>query len=191
MAKPAARLLAVLVAGAALAAGCGRPSRSMRRPLAGTVVVDGLPAFSGVISLSPQAGHAGPVASAPIQDGRYAFTAVNGPTAGPYRAVVVFVRDAAEARSFQAAHGKARPPRPLDAPASPAAPAGAGDEQLEAEGVAPSRDSPASPAEGSAVEPDGRGSERRPPANIREFDVTVPATDPPRLDFAIADGGSA
>ena len=105
-----------------MAAGCGRPSRSLRQPLAGTVVIDGVPAFSGVISLSPRAGHAGPVASGPIQDGRYVFTAANGPTAGPYRAVICFVRDAAEARALQPAHGKARPPRPFRLPITGAAP---------------------------------------------------------------------
>ena len=175
MPKPAAHLLAALVAGVALAAGCDRPSPSLRRPLEGTVDVDGVPVFSGVISLSPRAGHAGPVASGPIQDGRYAFTAANGPTAGPYRAVIVFVRDAAEARSFQPAHGKARPPRPIETPASPEAPEGSGDGQLAADGDAALADAPAPP----------------PPANMREFDVIVPATDPPRLDFTIESGGAA
>ena len=187
MPTPTARLLAVLVAGAALGAGCGRPSPSMRRPLEGMVVVDGVPAFSGAISLSPRAGHAGPVACGPIENGRYAFTAANGPTAGPYRAVVVFVRDAAEARSFQPTHDKARPPRPIEPPATPETPAGSGDGELEVEGEAAPADDPQVLEE----ETDARAPERQPPANMREFDVTVPATDPPRLDFTISDAGSA
>jgi hypothetical protein len=201
MPTPAARLLAVLVVGAALTAGCGRPSRSLRQPLAGTVVIDGVRAFAGVISFSPRAGHAGPVASGPIDNGRYAFTAANGPTAGPYRAVICFVRDAAEARSFQPVHDKARPPRPLETPVPPdkqptvdvdaeqgpqealegTAPEPLGAEREEAEGDnhSPSAERPAAPA-----------TERRPPANMHEFDVTVPATAPPRLDFMI-DGGAS
>ena len=180
-----------------MAAGCGRPSRSLRQPLAGTVVIDGVPACSGVISFSPRAGHAGPVASGPIQDGRYAFTAANGPTAGPYRAVIFCVRDAAEARAFQPAHGKARPPRPLETPppsetqltqemdAGPGPHATApGLRGAEREGAA--GDDPAPRAERSQA----TVSERRPPAHMREFDVTVPATIPPRLDFSISGGGS-
>jgi hypothetical protein len=199
MPTPAARLLAVLVAGAALTAGCGRPSHSLRQPLAGTVVIDGVPAFAGVISLSPRAGHAGPVASGPIQDGRYAFTAANGPTAGPYRAVIFFVRDAAEARSFQPAHGKARPPRPVETPTPPdtrpteeldaeQGPPNTVDAtahgRLEAEGEAAESDAPATLAERP------QAPEPRPPAHMREFDVTVPTTIPPRLDFSITGGGS-
>jgi hypothetical protein len=199
MPTPAARLLAVLVAGAALAAGCGRPSRSLRQPLAGSVVIDGLPAFAGVISFSPRAGHAGPVASGPIQDGRYAFTAANGPTAGPYRAVIFFVRDAAEARSFQPVHDKARPPRPLETPVPPdkqptadvdaeqgpqEALEGTAPEPLGAERKGVKSDAPTTPAE----RPQEPVPEPRPPANMREFDVTVPATVPPRLDFSISGG---
>lgn len=201
MPTTAARLLAVLVAGAALAAGCGRPSRSLRQPLAGTVVIDGVPAFAGVISFSPRAGHAGPVASGPIQDGRYAFTAANGPTAGPYRAVIFCVRDAAEARSLQPAHDKARPPRPLETPTPSETPpteemdTGHGPPET-LDGTAPGprgaerkgveSDAPTTPAE----RPQETVPERRPPANMREFDVTVPATAPPRLDFMI-DGGAS
>ena len=190
-ANPANWLLVAALTATSLGAGCSRPAKSpRRRPLEGTVVIDGVPAFSGVISLSPRAGHAGPVASAPIEAGRYAFTAANGPAAGPYRAVVAFVRDAAEARSLQPAYGKARPPKP-SSPQPPEA----------ADAAAPAAPEPtepdaahAEPSATAAVEPPIPPAP--PPApkssapNMRAFDVEVPASDPPRLDFTI-DGGAS
>lgn len=190
-ATPTTWLLVVALTATSLGAGCSRPAKSpRRRPLEGMVVIDGVPAFSGAISLSPRAGHAGPVASAPIEDGRYAFTAANGPAAGPYRAVVAFVRDAAEARSFQPAHGKARPPQPSAPPptetadtAAPAAPEPTEPDAAHAE-----------PTATDAVEPPIPPAPPAAPAssgpNMRAFDVEVPASDPPRLDFTI-DGGAS
>jgi hypothetical protein len=184
-ANPANWLLVAALTATSLGAGCSRPAKSpRRRPLEGTVVIDGVPAFSGVISLSPRAGHAGPVASAPIEAGRYAFTAANGPAAGPYRAVVAFVRDAAEARSLQPAYGKDRPPKRSSPPPPEAA--------------APKRTEPdaahAEPSATAAVEPPIPPTPPPAPAssapNMRAFDVEVPASDPPRLDFTI-DGGAS
>jgi hypothetical protein len=184
-AQPATWLLVAALTATSLGAACSRPATSpRRRPLEGMVVIDGVPAFSGVISLSPRAGHAGPVASAPIEAGRYAFTAANGPAAGPYRAVVAFVRDAAEARSFQPAYGKDRPPKPPSPPPPEAA--------------APKRTEPdaahAEPTATDAVEPPIPPAPPPAPAssgpNMRAFDVEVPTSDPPRLDFTI-DGGAS
>lgn len=185
-ANPATWLLVAALTATSLAAGCGRQAKSpRRRPLEGLVVIEGVPAFSGVVSFSPRAGHAGPVASVPIEAGRYAFTAANGPTAGPYRAVVAFVRDAAEARSLQPAYGKARPPKPSSPPLPEAADTAAPTEPDAAH---------AEPSATDAVEPPIPPAPPPAPAssgpNMRAFDVEVPASDPPRLDFAI-DGGAS
>lgn len=162
--------------------GCGRSAHApRRRPLVGAVVVDGTPAFSGAVSLYPRAGHAGPVATAEIRAGTYAFTVSNGPTAGPHRAVVVFLRDTAEATAFQPRYGKARPPQPGPPPTAEGAkdPTAATPTEPEAADT-PAVDSGAPPPPSPAP----------PPANMREFDVEVPATDPPRLDFTIDRGAS-
>ena len=184
-ANPATWLLVASLTATSLAAGCSRQAKSpRRRPLEGMVVIEGVPAFSGVVSFSPRAGHAGPVASVPIEAGRYAFTAANGPTAGPYRAVVAFVRDAAEARSLQPAYGKARPPKP----SSPPLPEAAAPEPTEPDAAH------AEPSATDAFEPQIPPAPPPAPAssgpNMRAFDVEVPASDPPRLDFAI-DGGAS
>jgi hypothetical protein len=188
MPTPAARGPVFLI-GAALVAmtlvpACGRSARApRRRPLVGAVVVDGTPAFSGAVSLYPRAGHTGPVATAEIRAGRYAFTATDGPTAGPHRAVIVFLRDAGEANAFQPRHGKARPPKPAPPPAAVDAEDPAAADQTDPGGATPNA-------------PDAGADEPPPPppaplpGNMREFDVEVPATDPPRLDFTIDRGAS-
>jgi len=164
-----------------LVPGCSRSARApRRRPLVGAVVVDGTPAFSGAVSFYPRAGHTGPVATAEIRAGRYAFTVTDGPTAGPHRAVVMFLRDAAEATTFQPRHGKVRPPQPAPPPA-------AGD------AADPAANAPTEPetADTPAVDSSAPPPSPAPPAtNMREFDVEVPATDPPRLDFTIDRGAS-
>ncbi len=80
-------LLALFSLGAFLSlAGCS--AESDRRPISGTVSVDGTPVVRGSISFFPDRGHSGPAASTSISAGRYRFTAVNGPSAGPHRVVV-------------------------------------------------------------------------------------------------------
>jgi len=174
-------IVAALVA-TTLVPGCGRSARApRRRPLVGAVVVDGTPAFSGAVSLYPRAGHTGPVATAEIRAGTYAFTVTDGPTAGPHRAVVVFLRDAAEATAFQPRNGKARPAKPAPPPDGADAETPAAADQTDP-GIA-TADTPAVDA-GAPPPP----SPAPPPANMREFDVEVPASDPPRLDFTIDRG---
>lgn len=181
MPTPAARrpilpIVAALVV-TTLVPACSRSARApRRRPLVGAVVVGETPAFTGAVSLYPRAGHSGPVATAEIRAGQYAFTATNGPTAGPHRAVVVFLRDAAEATAFQPRHGKARPPQPDPPPAAE----GADDPAANAPTEPETADTPA--VDSSAPPPPAPAP---PAANMREFDVEVPATDPPRLDFTI------
>jgi len=154
----------------------------LRRPLAGAVTAAGVPVASGAVSLYPRAGHSGPVASTAIDAGRYAFTTGNGPFAGPHRAVVVFVRDAAQAASFRPLRGKARPPASADSTA---------------EADEPGRESAATPLTGEpeprpqAEARDGATTEAAPvepplPPNMREFEVEVPAAEPSQLDFEIA-----
>jgi hypothetical protein len=180
MPTPAARGPVFLIGAAlvvtTLVPGCGRSARGpRRRPLVGAVVVDGTPAFSGAVSLYPRAGHTGPVATAEIRAGRYTFTVTTGPTAGPHRAVVVFLRDAAEATAFQPRHGKARPPKPAPPP-----------EGADAEDPAAAAQTEPETADTPAVDSDAPPpTPAPPPTNMREFDVEVPATDPPRLDFTI------
>lgn len=192
MAAHAARRPAFLIVAAVvvttLVPACSRSATTpRRRPLVGSVIVDGTPAFSGAVSLYPRAGHTGPVAAAEIRDGRYAFTVTTGPTAGPHRAVVVFLRDAAEAAAFQPWHGKARPPQPTP---------------LQADGHASAAASPADPnaatldaTDAGSGAPPPRAESLTPaaplPSNMREFDVEVPAADPPRLDFTIGRGASS
>jgi hypothetical protein len=193
MAAHAARRPAFLIVAAVvlttLVSACGRSGKTpRRRPLVGSVVVDGTPAFSGAVSLYPRAGHTGPVAAAEVRDGRYAFTVATGPTAGPHRAVVVFLSDAAEANAFQPRHGKARPPQPAPKPpqadghdsaaASPTDPNAATTDAMDAGSGAPPQAESLTPAAPL-------------PPNMREFDVEVPAADPPRLDFTIDRGASS
>jgi hypothetical protein len=184
---PAFSLVVTLVA-AVMAAGCGRPAPSPRRPLAGAVTVDGKAAFSGAVSFYPRAGHAGPVATAEIRAGRYAFSGTDGPTAGPHRAVVVFLADAAEAGEFAPRPGKGRRPEPD--PRSPA------DTEDAAEPTAPATEPVSAPDPAAPPTEETAAAEAEPPVpappapNMRAFDVEVPATDPPRLDFAIERGAS-
>lgn len=63
-------------------------SPSPRRPVSGTVSVDGVAVKVGSISFLPDAGHRGPSASTAIIAGRYQFTSENGPTPGPHRVMV-------------------------------------------------------------------------------------------------------
>ena len=80
-------LLALFSFGAFLSlAGC--TAESDRRPISGTVSVDGTPVVRGSISFFPDHGHSGPAASTSISAGKYRFTSVNGPSAGPHRVVV-------------------------------------------------------------------------------------------------------
>lgn len=185
MPTPAARgpvfLIVVALVVTTLVPACSRSARApRRRPLVGAVVIDGSPAFSGAVSLYPRAGHAGPVATAEIRDGQYAFTVTNGPTAGPHRAVVVFLRDAAEQAAFQPRHGKARPPKSDPPPAEDA------EDSAAAAPTEPEAAAPPAVDSGGPSPPSPAPS----PRNMREFDVEVPATDPPRLDFTIDRGAS-
>lgn len=185
-------LVAVACGVAALAAGCGRPRTSLRRPLAGSVTVDGAAVFAGAVTFHPRAGHAGPAATTAIRAGRYAFTGTNGPTAGPHRAVVVFLADATEAKGFAPRHGKARPPAPEPPPVPAAEPAAESSEPAaDAHSAVPEASPPGPPAE-EATPPreEPRPAPAPPPPNMREFDVEVPATSPPRLDFTILRGAS-
>ena len=179
-------LVAVACGVAALAAGCGRPRTSLRRPLAGSVTVDGAAVFAGAVTFHPRAGHAGPAATTAIRAGRYAFTGTNGPTAGPHRAVVVFLADATEAKGFAPRHGKARPPVPAAEPAAESS-----EPAADAHSAAPEGSPPGPPAE-EATPPreEPPPAPAPPPPNMREFDVEVPATSPPRLDFTILRGAS-
>jgi hypothetical protein len=71
-----------VVAAIGLAAGCS----SGRIPLRGTVTLDGAPVEIGTIALLPETDDPSlPVASAPIQAGKFSFTDKNGPNRGPYR----------------------------------------------------------------------------------------------------------
>jgi len=66
----------------------GCTSESDRRPISGTVSVDGTLVARGSISFFPDRGHAGPAASTAISAGNYRFTTTNGPSAGPHRVVI-------------------------------------------------------------------------------------------------------
>jgi hypothetical protein len=68
--------------------GCSAEAPSQRVPLHGSVRVDGRLVTEGSLSLLPIRQHAGPAASTSISGGQYAFTAANGPNAGPHLAVV-------------------------------------------------------------------------------------------------------
>lgn len=68
--------------------GCGPQSSFERVPLEGTATLDGQP-FSGSISLRPQPGTTGPVASAPVVDGTFAFDERTGPVSGPHVAFLM------------------------------------------------------------------------------------------------------
>jgi hypothetical protein len=63
-------------------------SKGPRRPVSGTVSVEGVSVLLGSISFLPEAGHRGPPASTAIVDGKYQFTTENGPTPGPHRVIV-------------------------------------------------------------------------------------------------------
>lgn len=182
-------IVAVTCGVAVLGAGCGRPGESLRRPLSGSVTVDGVAVFAGAVTLYPRAGHSGPAATTEIRSGRYAFTGTNGPTAGPHRAVVVFLADAAEARGFAPRHGKARPPaaQPPPAPEAEAA-AELPNFTTDAHSAAPEPPPPGPAEEAASPGEEPPPIPAPPPPNRREFDVEVPAQFLPRIDFTILRG---
>jgi len=90
---------AVLILCAALLlsnAGCHRADGPERIAVFGTVTSESGEPISGTISFLPEAGTAGPSATASLVDGVFAFDTRNGPVAGSYRVLVV--RLAAERR---------------------------------------------------------------------------------------------
>jgi hypothetical protein len=69
--------------------GCSKPSGPRRVAVRGTVLLAGQPPPPASISFQPESGHSGPAANCGIDDGRYQFTTADGPTAGPYRVVIL------------------------------------------------------------------------------------------------------
>ena len=78
-------LLFVVTCGSA---GCGSSDPWTRIPLTGTVTFAGKTDLSGTITLIPTEGIQGPSASTSIVDGKFAFTAAQGPVAGKHLANV-------------------------------------------------------------------------------------------------------
>lgn len=63
-------------------AGCGSESGPERFEVSGTVIVDGQPLASGIISLVPEG--EGPATGAEIKDGKFHLTRERGPTKGSH-----------------------------------------------------------------------------------------------------------
>ena len=68
--------------------GCGGGSGPQRVAVSGKVERSGQPMWGSSISFLPAEGHDGPAATANIEEGRYAFSRDNGPTAGPHRVLI-------------------------------------------------------------------------------------------------------
>lgn len=77
------------------AAGCGSTTGPARFPIRGTVRIGSVPASEGQVRFVPSQGHTGPVAATSIRDGRYEFSAEEGPTAGPHDVSIVVQRPVA------------------------------------------------------------------------------------------------
>src|SRR5690349_21814612 len=73
-----------------LAAGCGGELGPARRPVSGSVKLDGRPLSDGAITFLPLGG--GPAATAELADGAYAIEALRGPAPGAYNVEIVAVR---------------------------------------------------------------------------------------------------
>jgi len=86
-------------------------------PIHGTAkLVHGEP-FDGMITFVPDAGNAGPSASATLKNGVYEFTTQNGPVAGPHRVTVIkiipksqLLRDKDKPRGKKSPPGSTEPP---------------------------------------------------------------------------------
>ena len=97
-----------MATGLLLMAGCGGNENPGRRPLYGTVRVDGDLVTTGTITLLPAENHSGVAASTSIVDGRYQFTEESGPVAGPHRVIVgaVDARESTDGEEDIAAAGE-------------------------------------------------------------------------------------
>jgi hypothetical protein len=73
-----------------LAAGCGAEPGPARRPVSGSVKLDGKPLSDGAITFLPADG--GPPAIAELSDGRFSIGRSEGPAPGPYDVEIVAVR---------------------------------------------------------------------------------------------------
>jgi hypothetical protein len=100
--------------------GCGGAAATPQRvALSGQVKYNGQPVSKGLILLQPKA--KGQPVSTPIEEGRYAFTGLNGPIPGNYHATIT--RAGAEEtvtpdRGFGGPKGRDFPPprRPVERP---------------------------------------------------------------------------
>jgi hypothetical protein len=80
-------LLSAWMTMAALSVGCGG-TEAPRRPIFGSVTVDGAPLQSGMISFFPTEGTGGPSAMTTIANGSYRFTTDDGPYAGVHQVMI-------------------------------------------------------------------------------------------------------
>ncbi|HID21686.1 MAG TPA: hypothetical protein EYP14_04720 [Planctomycetaceae bacterium] len=72
-----------------IASGCQGDVAPRRVAVSGTVRQTGSPVEQGSISFLPEKGLQGPAANTAIRQGRYHFTASNGPSPGPHRVLIV------------------------------------------------------------------------------------------------------
>ena len=97
-------------------------SASPRRPVSGTVSIDGVEVSVGSISFLPDAGHRGPAASTAIVAGKYRFDSENGPTPGPHRVIVGVEQTPATSESGEQAPSPSSPESSSVAKLGPTAP---------------------------------------------------------------------